>query len=235
MLVAIPAEATLRNAVQRSPEGASATDFIGRRSETGDGPLAFLVDGPAGYVIPPHFHSIDQFQVFVGGSATLGRNAVRAGSVHYADSYTPYGPITATAEGFQYLTLRPPSQNGYCEMPGGGALVGEANQARGHRGRMITSDAALEPQSPDSSEALFAEPDGVSATSMIVAAGERLSIPNNFPGGAFLVVLSGDALVGALTVPSPGCIWIDPEDRLFELVAGSTGIQIILVSFARRY
>src|SRR5260370_39381874 len=102
MLSAIPSEALAGNAVQVSPEGASATDFIGRRKDTSDHPLAFLVNGPPAYVIPPHFHEIDQYQIFVGGSATLGKHAVLAGSVHYAAAYTPSGPITATDAGLNY-------------------------------------------------------------------------------------------------------------------------------------
>jgi hypothetical protein len=70
MLSAIPSEAISRNAVQVSKEGASATDFIGKRAETSDHPLAFLVNGPPAFVIPAHFHEIDQYQIFVGGSAT---------------------------------------------------------------------------------------------------------------------------------------------------------------------
>ena len=101
MLSAIPSEAIASNADQVSKEGASATDFIGRRAETSDHPLAFLVNGPPAFVIPPHFHEIDQYQIFVGGSATLGKHKVLPGSVHYADAYTPYGPITATEDGVQ--------------------------------------------------------------------------------------------------------------------------------------
>jgi hypothetical protein len=117
MLSAIPSTALAGNAVQVSAEGASATDFIGRRKDTSDRPLAFLVKGPLAYVIPPHFQRVDRFQIFVGGSATLGKHAVVAGSLHYADAYTPYGPITETDRGFGYLTLRPKSIIGFHEMP----------------------------------------------------------------------------------------------------------------------
>jgi hypothetical protein len=92
MLSAIPSEAISRNAVQVSKEGASATDFIGKRAETSDHPLAFLVNGPPAFVIPAHFHEIDQYQIFVGGSATLGKHTVLPGSVHYADAYTHIEP-----------------------------------------------------------------------------------------------------------------------------------------------
>src|SRR5580692_4578218 len=99
MLSATPSEASANNRVQVSVEGATATDFIGKRAVRSDHPLAFLVNGPPRYVIPAHFHDIDQYQIFVGGHATLGKHDVLPGSIHYADAYTPYGPIVAEDDG----------------------------------------------------------------------------------------------------------------------------------------
>jgi hypothetical protein len=233
MLSAIPSEALAGNAVQVSPEGASATDFIGRRAETSGHPLAFLVNGPPAYVIPPHFHEIDQYQIFVGGSATLGRHAVLPGSVHYADAYTPYGPITATEDGFNYLTLRPKSIIGYHEMPAGGPLLKPVNEARGRRGRMMVADIASAQPRETARESLFAEDDGIAAYRLSAAPGETLPQPDVDHGGAYYVVLEGEIAVAGLSYPPRSCIWVDQDEDAPEMTAGPEGTTVAFMSFAR--
>jgi hypothetical protein len=233
MLSAIPSEAIARNAVQVSKEGASATDFIGKRAETSDHPLAFLVNGPPAFVIPPHFHEIDQYQIFVGGSATLGKHKVLPGSVHYADAYTPYGPITATEDGFNYLTLRPRSIIGYHEMPEGGPLLKPVNAARGRRGRMMVAD--IEPGQPreTASEALFEELDGIAAYRLSAAPDARLPRPDIDHGGAYYVVLEGEITAGGETYPPCSCIWVGQHETPPDMLAGADGASVAFMSFAR--
>ena len=70
-------------------------------------PTVALIEQPAGFEFMPHFHRQNQFQVFVGGSGSLGRHALAPVVVHYAGAYTGYGPLLAGPEGIQYFTLRP--------------------------------------------------------------------------------------------------------------------------------
>lgn len=234
MLSAIPSDAQAKNAVQVSKEGASATDFIGRRAETSDHPLAFLVNGPPAYVIPAHFHEIDQYQIFVGGSATLGKHAVAPGSVHYADAYTPYGPIVATEDGFNYLTLRPRSIIGYHEMPGEGSLLKPVNEARGRRGRMMVAD--IDPTSPHGTECetLFEEPDGIAACRLAAEPGVALPQPGITHGGAYYVVLSGAIVSDGITYPPRATIWIGEDENPPAMIAGPEGVSVAFMSFARQ-
>ncbi len=233
MLSAIPSDAIAKNAVQVSPEGASATDFIGRRKDTSDHPLAFLVNGPPDYVIPPHFHTVDQYQIFVGGSATLGKHAVATGSVHYADAYTPYGPITATQDGFNYLTLRPKSIIGYHEMPEGGPLLKPVNEARGRRGRMLVADIELGSKGETAIETLIQEPDGIVTCHLSAAPGALLPQPKVAHGGAYYVVLTGTITAGGETYPPRACIWIDQDEAPPAMTAGPEGASLAFMSFAR--
>src|SRR5262245_6237067 len=101
------------------------TDFLGKQ---GDGtikehqPQAFLIEMSANEVIVPHFHEVDQFQVFVSGSGNVGRaaEAHQPLMVHYADHHTGYGPINAGPHGYSYFTLRAKSDPGatYLHNPG---------------------------------------------------------------------------------------------------------------------
>jgi hypothetical protein len=53
-----------------------------------------------------HFHTQNQFQVFIEGSGSFGRHQISPYIVHYAGAFTGYGPIVAGSEGLEYLTLR---------------------------------------------------------------------------------------------------------------------------------
>jgi len=233
MLSAIPSEAVARNAVQVSKEGASATDFIGKRAETSDHPLAFLVNGPPEFVIPPHFHEIDQYQIFVGGSATLGKHRVLPGSVHYADAYTPYGPITATEDGFNYITLRPRSIIGYHEMPGGGPLLKPVNEARGRRGRMLVADIEAGQTRETANEPLFEEPDGIAAYRLSAGPGATLPQPAVDHGGAYYVVLEGEVTAAGTAYPPRSTIWVGQGEAPPAMIAGAGGASVAFMSFAR--
>ena len=101
------------------------TDFLGKRSDgeiRDHQPQAFLIEMQANEVIVPHFHEVDQFQVFVSGSGSLGRDrdAAQPLTVHYADHHTGYGPINAGPQGYSYFTLRARSDSGavYLHQPG---------------------------------------------------------------------------------------------------------------------
>jgi hypothetical protein len=85
-----------------------------------DGPQAYLaVQGAQVDEIPTHFHSVEQFQYVVTGSGVIGGRPVEAGVVHYADRFTPYGPLGAGRRGMTYATLRPCHDTGVFVMPAG--------------------------------------------------------------------------------------------------------------------
>jgi hypothetical protein len=83
-----------------------------------DGPQAYLaVQGAQVDEIPTHFHSVEQFQYVVTGSGVIGGHRVEVGVVHYADRFTPYGPLGAGPLGMTYATLRPSHDTGVFVMP----------------------------------------------------------------------------------------------------------------------
>ena len=79
-------------------------------------PTVALIEQPAGFEFMPHFHRQNQFQVFVGGSGSIGRHALAPVTVHYAGAYTGYGPLVAGPEGIQYFTLRPVCEAGFISL-----------------------------------------------------------------------------------------------------------------------
>jgi hypothetical protein len=69
-------------------------------------PMIYLVDQEPNSTIQMHFHQVDQFQVFVGGSGSMGRHPLAPITVHYTNAFTGYGPLSAGPDGLQYLTIR---------------------------------------------------------------------------------------------------------------------------------
>jgi len=69
-------------------------------------PQSYLIKQLPNITNPLHFHTQNQFQVFIEGTGSFGRHDVHPYVVHYAGAYTGYGPIIAGAQGVQYLTLR---------------------------------------------------------------------------------------------------------------------------------
>lgn len=131
-------------------------------------PQAFLVEQDPDSVILPHFHEENEFQVFVDGDGTMGRNAVRPVTVHYAGRHTGYGPIAAGSHGLWYFSLRAVADPGARFLP-------EARERMEKGPKRHLMGATIEPQ-----------PDGIAAW--------VLTKPVPPPDGAarFYVVLSGD-------------------------------------------
>ena len=69
----------------RGPTIAQGTaDFV---PPPADSPQSFRIEQDAGIVVEPHFHYVNQFQVVVAGSATIGRSEVGPIAVHYAGAF----------------------------------------------------------------------------------------------------------------------------------------------------
>src|SRR5690242_9982264 len=60
---------------QKTRRGTTRTPFLGS-VDTPELPFAFLSQGDPNRVIRPHWHIVDQFQVIVEGSGSLGRHEV---------------------------------------------------------------------------------------------------------------------------------------------------------------
>src|SRR4051812_47373824 len=93
-------------------------NYIGAIGVHQPGSQGFVVEVlTGGGVVRPHFHPMRQFQVIATGGGHLGKLPVQAMSFHYADCFTPYGPIVAGEEGISFFTLRPKSSVGTYFVP----------------------------------------------------------------------------------------------------------------------
>lgn len=209
-------------------------DYFIPSSEKDPGPHAYLVEQPAGAVIRPHFHAIDQFQVVVHGSGLLGRKPVGPVTVHYADAYTGYGPIEAHDEGIFYFSLRPGFDRGARYLP---ETRDEQLPVRGGRRHRLapsvrpTSAGELGYVTGTASRVLIErEDDGLGASEVMVAAGSGWELSPS-AHGQFILVLSGQLVVDEASFDRWSCLYAPPGERWTGVRAGNLGCQALLLEY----
>ncbi len=196
-------------------------------------PVAFMVEEEPGATLNAHFHQANQFQLFVKGSGTLGRYPVHPPSVHYADAFTPYGPIQAGAEGLAYLTLRNAWDDGPKYMPQSHAVL---NASRGSG--IQTPLTAIEGVGTASREQgatlkTILEPDGrgLGAWLSHAPAGEAPQTPPATAGGQYWVVADGGMDLSGRDFAPLSCLFIGPGEAPPEALAGGGGVDLIVLQF----
>ena len=206
------------------PAGHVITDYIGSHLDGTPRPAVHLSELPPGYVIDPHFHGTNQYQLVTEGSGTLGKHTLVPGSLHYTDAYSPYGPIVAGKDGLAYLTLRQTAYVGAHFMPGSRDLM----KRRAGRNLMVE----LKPAAHDPIDRpLRQDADGVAMHRLTAPAGVPLAIPDVDHGGAYCVVLAGDVLLGGRAYPEGSCIWLDPGEA--PALASNRAAVVGFMSFPR--
>lgn len=218
------------------------------RAELADQPMAYLVEQAAGAVVDPHFHEVDQFQLFTQGSGRIGTHRVDGVTVHYAGAYSPYGPIAAGSQGLSYLTLRRQWDSGAQWMPA------SAQRLRGLIQRRHVSHTSEPLQIPDDcsqgnalvlTEVMAAPPHAGQAH--VGRAGPSCALLADARGcaGMFWYVLSGSVI--AHVPPGErrldtidqrqheqgvgGCLYFAPAEGPCPMQAGAAGVCFVQLRF----
>jgi hypothetical protein len=207
------------------PFGSIVTDFIGNREVTSDEPSTHLVEIPPGFVIEPHFHGTNQYQLVVDGSCTLGKASLSPGAFHYADAYTPYGPIVAGKDGLAFFTLRQTAYAGAHEMPGSKALM------KKKAGRNFITNADLNRARGTDRVELHVEASGPCAYELSASPEDVLPISRHPHGGTYLAILAGEVSFSDVRYPSRSVIWFGSDDPAPNLIAGAEGTIAVQLSF----
>lgn len=221
------------------------TDFLGK---PGDGelkehqPQAFLIEMSANEVIVPHFHEVDQFQVFVAGSGSLGRNQDVAHplAVHYADHHTGYGPINAGPQGYSYFTLRAKSDPGavYLHKPGYREKLKPSGKRHGVAAVTLSTEPVLMERKGVQVEPLMQQlgnGDGLGVALVRMGPGARFEGPDPAAtGGQYYLVVNGSAELESGTFAAWSPIFVSKSERPVTLRAGTKGLEALLLQFARQ-
>jgi hypothetical protein len=219
---------TLSTTVTRRPkpdEDVYIHEYFGNSNVQQRGPQGFLVDiRIPGYVIEPHFHRVDQFQIFVDGGATIGKHEMEPVTVHYSDSYSPYGPIVVK-DSLKFFNFRSAADIGAQWMPG-------ANDKRERRpGRNIVATTMLGREEEVGVMRVHSlidhQDDGLHVFEIV--GGPDFTLLPDVAGGAgrFQIVLRGELHMNGEVLPELSCTFVPPDTALPLRQAGPDGVQLL--------
>jgi hypothetical protein len=188
--------------------GTWVSHFLGNARSGALGPQAFLARFHHYGVIDAYFHGVNQSQVIVGGPGRIGKRPVLPGCFHYADAFTPYGPIKPDLAGIDFFTLRQTGYVGQHRMPGSRELM------KGKAGRNLFSAVQLGADTGKGTASLFSEPDGLRAYELRAESRGWVDSPPDWPtrhGGAYIVVLVGALELAGQAFPSDHAATSSPQ------------------------
>ena len=207
-------------------------NYFGVTQNLGVGAQAYLVDMPdEGSHISPHYHDVDQYQVVVAGSGTIGPHPLRPVTFQYADAFTPYGPIIAHEDGLSFYTLRMSPSAGHYDMPAARHLM-KARPGRGFagafdlKGDLPSGEVVLEVlEAPDK--------DGVGVCGLRLGPNTSGSGMDADAGGQYCIVCAGSVIYDDTHYPPLSLILVEAGDPTPELTAAGEGAEILIVQFPR--
>lgn len=209
--------------------------YVEGNEKNDDGlPQGFLVEQPPGSVTPPHFHEVDQFQVFVGGGGAIGKHEAAPVTVHYASGHTPYGPINAGSEGVAYFTLRAGFDPGAKYMPAQRAKLrpGPRRFRLSKRVPTIATNALAARTTPALDALIEPEPDGLQAHVLSLGANRTVELPDPANGGGqYLVVINGALAEDGQSFDRLSCFFVPRDEPSFRATAGPDGLEMLLLQF----
>jgi len=209
--------------------------YVEGNEEKDDGlPQGFLVEQPPGSVTPPHFHEVNQFQVFVGGEGRIGKHDAPPVSVHYASGHTPYGPIEAGATGVDYFTLRAGFDPGAKYMPAQRAKLRPGPRRFRLSETVPATDAvALAARASSALDVLLEpEPDGLQAHIFRLGANGTSNLPDAAHGGGqYLVVINGTLIHGGEVLDRLSCLFVTSDEPPMRATAGAEGLEMLILRF----
>ena len=214
----------------------SVTDLIVPDNATpAPRPQSFLVEQSPNWTLPTHFHQEHQFQVFVAGSGTLGKNPIERLAVHYASPHSGYGPLISAGDGIAYFTLRAVGDTGAWYLP----------EQREHlRQRIKKQQAHAAPAAYVSLEQLrgmahplketLIKPDSGGLASWLFRLPPNQSSPaparSEAGGGRFYVVTLGSLLNAGEELHALATVFVSSEESI-ELRAGEDGLEVLVLQF----
>ena len=222
-------EQTQQREIQTKEYVSVVNPYYGSILETFEGPQAFLVDMPSeGSTIHPHFHDIDQFQVIVRGDGRLGPGPARPVAFHYADAFTPYGPIVGGEKGISFYTIRAACSTGYFPMP-------EArHKIPGKPGRNIAGQFDIDQPLPAVGQhtrerLLEAKPDNVLVVGLRMGPDAKAAGEPTDGGDQYYLVCSGSLSQDGKELPPLTLIRLERGEATPSFTAGPKGAQVLIL------
>ncbi len=213
-------------------------------NETNDNalPQGFLVNQPPNSVTPPHFHEHDQFQVFIEGSARVGKKTANPLSIQFAAAHTPYGPIVAGEQGVEYFTLRKRWDPGAKYMPAMRDALIRGNQRQRLVAELDLNHPGLNFAVVDGGGAsddictnvIGPESDGLLASIIRLPPNQTYDAVQPSAGdGQYHVVIDGSVLHDGAELSKLACQFVFADESTCRLVAGEAGLTLLVLRFPK--
>ena len=218
------------------------TDFIGTMvDKVEDRPQSHYTEMDANGVIVPHFHQVDQFQIMVSGTGSIGRNALPLVGLHYADRHTAYGPINAGPYGLGLFTIRAQSDPGaiYLHQPGyKERLKPSKKRYLLAESIALSTTCVLENRSKVTLESVLEKDadvsDGLGACMLRMGAGMKTTGPDpRNTGGQYYLILNGDLDLDGASYTPWSMVYAERTDAPLTICAGSRGLEALVMNFPR--
>jgi hypothetical protein len=207
------------------------TDFFGRPAdESIPGPQSHLVEPLSErFLSPAHYHIRDQYQIFVNSTGTFGSRTLKAPvTLQYADSYTPYGPFTATEGTLHFVTLRDLPDPGprYIDDPLARA------EMKGKGGGQFMLEIQGDVPATNQPESLSQRGDGVSVYRMKLDPGRSLEGPS--PAGSiaqYYIVIGGSLVYAGKEHPWLTHLRVNGDEPAPIIESGMDGLDVLVLGF----
>ena len=202
-------------------------------------PMAYLVEQAPDCTVEPHYHQVDQFQLFVGGGGHIGTHSLQGVTVHYAGAHSPYGPIVSGPSGVQYVTLRRSWDPGAQWMPGAAAVLRGMPDRKHVACTSQPMERCTEKQLGQLKGTSFTEVipstqrNGLGAWLVRAGSGAALREPSAAGNGQFWYVLSGEVQALKSRLGADACIYVSGDEGPVEFSAGAAGVELVVMQFPR--
>lgn len=201
---------------------------------------AFRIDMSADMQLDSHFHIVDQFQIFIGGSGSIGRDDAGMITAHYADHHTGYGPLIAGGQGMSYLTLRSKTDAGLVKLstPNVRDLLKPTKRRHRVSSRVVLSipPVMAHLEAPLLETVMEEKPgdDGMTVKVVRLGAGQAIEAPETSgTGGYYVVVMNGSLDHGGESFEPWSLFWVGHEEAPPLLKAGEAGAEVLIAVFPR--
>ncbi|MEM6496637.1 MAG: hypothetical protein AAF709_07920 [Pseudomonadota bacterium] len=197
-------------------------------------PQGFLVEQPPGSVTLPHFHETNQFQVFVEGTGSMGKQAAQPLTVQYANGHTPYGPIVAGDSGVTYFTLRQRWDPGAKYMPGSRDKLTSGNQRTRLKGGIPATEPGVRAAlaHPESEVVFEPEEDGMAAWFFRFGPEQSCEMPSAAgTGGQYLVITAGELVRDGAVYDKWSTLFVTADEEQPTIEATAEGLDLLVLQF----
>lgn len=195
------------------------------------GPYGYLVGMPADDIINPHFHRVDQFQVFYGTPGARYKDLEFGPGrilVHYADAYSTYGPVTSGPVELEYLTLRAILDKGVGYVPKDRDLLIRTPRHRNIHSELLLRDPSA---TPGVEVVIPHQHDGVGAVRFRVEPGPTQLPSTGVHSGQYCVVLGGTIRYAGQEYGVGALAWIGARTAPLDVTAGEDGADLLILQF----